>query len=169
VSQVLVDPNSAAFAEASARLKEHKAKYHYSPVVRLNENSKNWYEVAKLSDPFKDENVVFFTAGVKSFDQTKAICTCDDNFYRSRICFHIVAVWEETNGQPVKQGSKAHQGEIYACSRSSRKPEPVRRCGCGAPAYLDGTRCKACQVEHDAEISFLSDFQLKQDRADLFG
>lgn len=164
MAQVLVEPNSAAFAEASARLNSHRSAYHYAPFVRLDERSKNWYKVLKLANPFEDENVSFFTGGVKSSGVTKAICSCDDNFYRNRICFHIVAAWEETGGQPVKQEPG---GIIFACSR--QRPEPVRRCGCGSPAYLDGNRCKACQIEHDAELTFFTDLQIEADRADLFG
>jgi hypothetical protein len=171
VSQVLVDPNSAAFAEASARLREYKAKYRYGGFPTLQEPSNNWYKVAKVSNPFEDENVSFFTGGVKSVGLVKAICSCEDNFYRNRICIHIVEVWEVTGGQPAAQLSLGSfdQTSTFACSRSASKPATVRRCGCGAPAYLDGTRCKACQVEHDAEIAFYSHSQLEKDTADIFG
>lgn len=172
MSQVLVDPNSAAFAEARARLQDYKAKYRYGGFPTLQEPANNWYKVAKVSNPFEDENVSFFTGGVKSVGLVKAICSCEDNFYRNRICIHIVEVWEVTGGQPVLQApaiGSFDQPVTFACSRSATRPAPARRCGCGAPAYLDGTRCKACQVEHDAEIAFYSLSQLEKDTADLFG
>lgn len=168
---------------AAVRLEIVKKEYHYDPVVRPGVKGPDAkanifpFLVCKLSNPFEDETVFVWVPGSQSFSS----CSCEFEQHKHQMCFHIAAVLDyvEINPLPVVtfespglRITETPSAVIFACKRSPReldaamRPDPPRRCGCGK-TIKEGFRCKACQKEWEMQKNF--DAVIEKDKSDLFG
>lgn len=169
------------YKAAAGRLAQIKSENHYDPTVRPGPPTRNpllfAYDVCKLSNPFEDETVVIYNSGLSSFSN----CSCEFARKKQHMCFHIAAVIEYVDENPLPavtfespglRITESKEAVIFACKRSGReydaamRDDPPRRCGCGK-TIKSGFRCKACQLEWEAQQNF--DAVIEKDKSDLFG